>query len=254
MQEQLSIKKLCDLSSRAFAQSRYMYSNFLTSSEQSDQIAHEKELLSPYSFEGGDERCERRIAVFGSSELCGYEPAPPIVCIELAPKSSAFSEELSHRDYLGALMALGIRREALGDIFIAEKHDDQPQRGYLFCLDTIAPFIIDNLFQIRRTTVVCSLTDAPELPLPKLEQSRVNVVSERLDAVISAVWRLSRGLSAQLIRAERVYVNSRLCVNTSYSLKEGDAVSARGYGKFFYRGVSSETRKGRLYIDIERLV
>ena len=248
MQEELNLKKMLDLARRADGHCCYTNSDFLDAAQQSDLLAHANEMPSPFYFDGGHSACERRIAVFGSEELCGYEFTPPIVCVKIAPKSERFSEELTHRDFLGSLMALGIKREVLGDIFI------DGGCGYLFCLDTIAPYIIDNLIQVRRTSVVCTVTD--ELPMPemKLQTERVNIASERLDAIISAVWHMSRGNSAQLIKSQRVFISARLCESCSYQLKPDETVSARGFGKFIYRGIEKETRKGRLFVVIDRFV
>ncbi len=243
-----TLRRLLDLSARADLRCCYTYSEFLDAAQQSDLLGAARLFPSPFSLEGGHPSCERRIAVFGSPDTCGYEPTLPIVCVKIAPKNEKFSDELTHRDFLGALMGLGIRREVLGDIFIAEGC------GYLFCLDTIAPYIADNLTQVKRTTTVCRVVEEPPLPEAKIEQQRVNVASERLDAIISAVWKMSRGDSAKLIRAQRVFVNSRLCESTSSQLSDGDTVSARGFGKFIYRGMEKETRKGRLFVIIDRLV
>ncbi len=243
-----NLKRLADLSRRADAHCCYTYSEFLDAAQQSDLLCHSREIPSPFSLEGGHENCERRIAVFGSKELCGYEPSLPIVCVRIAPRNEKFADELTHRDFLGSLMALGIRREVLGDIFIADGC------GYLFCMDTIAPYVADNLVQVRRTTVSCDIVEEPPLPEVRMESARVNVASERLDAILSAVWRMSRGDSAKLIKAQRVFVSSRLCESCSYQLKPDETVSARGFGKFIYRGMEKETKKGRLFVAIDRLV
>ena len=248
MTDELNLKKMLDLARRADGRCCYTNSDFLDAAQQNELLAHEKEMPAPFYFEGGSGACERRIAVFGSEELCGYEFTPPIVCVKIAPKNDRFADDLTHRDFLGSLMALGIKREVLGDIFI------DGGCGYLFCLDTIAPFIIDNLRQVRRTTTVCETVSEPPVAEPTLQTERVNIASERLDAIISAVWRMSRGNSAQLIRAQRVFISARLCESCSYQLKPGDTVSARGFGKFIYRGVEKETKKGRLFVVIDRFV
>ncbi len=248
MRDELNLKKLIDLARRAEGRCCYTNSDFLDAAQQSDLLASAKEITAPCTLWGGHNSCERRIAVFGSEELCGYEFTPPIVCVRIAPKNDRFSDDLTHRDFLGSLMALGVKREVLGDIFISEGC------GYLFCLDTIAPYIVSNLIQIRRTSVVCEVIDEPPLAEVKLQSERVNIASERLDAIISAVWRMSRGSSAQLIKAQRVFISSRLCESCSYQLKPDETVSARGFGKFIYRGIEKETRKGRLFVVIDRYV
>lgn len=246
--DETNIRRLTDLARKADSHCCWTYSNFLDTAQQSELLSVRKELAAPFFLEGGHERCERRIAVFGSEELCGYEAAPPIVCVEIKPKNDAFAQELNHRDYLGSLMGLGIRREALGDIFVQDKG------AYLFCLDSIEPFITQNLTQVSRTQVVCGITENPPLPELRFEQRRINAASQRLDAVLGAVWHLSRGSAAELIKSGRVAVDSKICENVSYMLKPEETVSARGFGKFIFRGIDAETRKGRFFMTVDVFV
>jgi len=121
-------------------------------------------------------------------------------------------------------------------------------RGYLFCLDTIAEYIIQNLVQVRRTTVHCEITTPPEKCAELPEQTGVNVASERLDALVAAVFKLSRSDSQELFAKERIFVNGKLIVSASYSPREGDIISARSLGRFRYDGIDRETKRGRLRI------
>ena len=256
---ELELRKLADLARRAYARGCWEYSNFLDAAQQGMLLAAARDMDAPFELFGGHSRCERKIAVFGSEELCGYPAQPPIACVEIAPKSGVFAQELTHRDYLGALMALGIRREAVGDIFVTggadggeeERNRQGGSSAYVFCLENIAPYIVENLSQAARTTVVCSLTDDPPIPEQRFETRRVNVASERLDAVLGAVWRLSRGAAADLIKAERVMINARVCDSPSHILRAGDTVSARGFGKFLYKGESGRSKKDRLFVEAE---
>ena len=130
---------------------------FLTAAEQSQLMECSRDLAAPFTLEGGHPASERRIAMFGSEDLCGYSAEPPVTCMLIAPKNAKFADRLEHRDFLGALLNLGIRREVLGDIFVRE------EGAYLFCLDTIAQYIIDSLERVKHTAVVCSMIeDAPQ--------------------------------------------------------------------------------------------
>ena len=155
-----------------------------------------------------------------------------------------FSDALAHRDFLGALMSLGVRRSVLGDICIQEN------TGYLFCLDTISDYIIDSLREVRRTSVRCSLADPPAILIQPQPPALVNVASQRLDAVICGVYRLPRSLGKEMVEQGLVYVNSRLAQNASRILEPGVLVSVRGKGRFLYEGMDRETRKGRLKVQI----
>ena len=175
-------------------------------------------------------------------EGAGYESA--VACLQAAPASARFAEELGHRDCLGALMSLGIRREVLGDIV--------PQEGklYIFCLRSIAPYIAENLTQIRRTSVRVSIAAAPPEPPPPPPESGVVVASERLDALVAAVYNLSRAEAQRLFERELVLVNSLPARGGAAPVKPGDVVSVRGHGRFEYCGAQRETRKGRLRVGV----
>lgn len=239
--EKLLLKRAQELSVRAYSRCCWTNTEFLTIAEQ--DVVSRTETDVPVCFFGGWEGAERRIAVFGSEELCGYAAVPPVVCLQIEATAPKFAEELVHRDYLGALMGLGIRREVLGDIV------PQGKGAYLFCLDSIAGFICDNCGQIRRTAVsVSTVAELPALLIAPPEATQLVIASERLDALIAAAWKLSRSEAKQLVEDSRVFINSRLTVNPSAELREGDLVSARGLGRFRYEGAAAETRKGRLRV------
>lgn len=182
---------------------------------------------------------------FGNVEKCGYEVPFPIVCIHIAPLSSRFADDLNHRDFLGALMNLGIDRSTLGDIRAGEK------QAYLFCQDTVADFICENLDKVRHTSVKCTVVeDAGDLTAEEPEQISIQVQSIRADAVLAKVYNLSREKSLELFRAGKVFVNGRACENNARSLKAGDVMNARGYGKLRLEERCRETRKGKLSIDV----
>jgi len=232
-----------ELASRTSDRGYYSYSEFLTSAEQ-DTLCR-LHLTVPFTLEGGYPAAERKVAVFGSQDLCGYEEPTPICSLSIVPTSPKFADELNHRDFLGSLMGLGIRREILGDIIISEN------RGFLFCLDSIADYIIESLTQVKHTTVLVSRIETPPLSATQLpEATALIVASERLDAVIAAVYKLSRSESQHLFEQKKVFVNSRTEESLSFTLDAGDMVSVRGFGRFIYEGTEKETRKGRLRINV----
>lgn len=243
--EELLRRRAEELSRRAYG-GCWTNTEFLTAAEQSLIEERRRFLPSPFTFEGGHPASERRIAMFGSEDMCGYICPPPIDCVCIQPRNAKFADKLEHRDFLGALLNLGIRREVLGDIFVRE------EGAYLFCLDSISQYIIDSLEKVKHTTVVCSvIEDAPSALEVETELVEFNVPSERIDAVICAVYRLSRTQCQQLFDAQRVFVNSRMTEHSSRPLKEGDVVSVRRHGRFTYMGAQRETKKGRLYVAVE---
>ena len=86
------------------------------------------------------------------------------------------------------------------------------------------------------------------------EELSVNIASERVDAVIAAVYRAARQKAADAVNAERVYINGQTVSSAGKTLKAGDRVSVRGAGKFIYDGISGTSKKGRLFADIRKYI
>ena len=241
-EEKYTAARLKDLSQRAYGRSVWTFSEFLSLSEQ-DLV---RTCAScQYELVGGYDAAERRIAVFGSEELCGYKSEPPISVVSIEPAARKFADKLTHRDYLGALMSLGLKRSTLGDIVIKE------DAAYLVCLQSVVDFICDNLIQIKHTTVRCSPAERVPQPDEKdLEPVSLVTASERLDGLVSAVYKLSRSESKLLIEQGKVFVDSRMCLSSSSQLDESSIVSVRGKGRFKYLGVDRQTKKGKLSVSV----
>lgn len=235
-------KRLQELAEKSSRQNIYTFTGFFGMAQLDVFHRMERELSYAYpKLCGGSELAERMVVRFGSPEEMGYEEAFPIVLLKIEPSMQKYADTLGHRDILGALMHLGIERSTLGDIFLKDNC------GYLFCLDSIADFIVEELQKVRHTDVRCRRTEMSEelIKQEKVRQS-LTVSSERADVVIAGLYHLSRTGSMELFRTGKVYINGRLCENNSCFLKKGDAVSVRGKGKFFYDGVDRETKKGKL--------
>lgn len=245
MEVQQLKNRLHDLADRSYAQGVFTFTGFLGLGEQDAFWQEEPRLkYAGYTLYGGCENADRVMVRFGSVEELGYEVPFPIVCIHIRPLLSKFADDLTHRDFLGALMNLGIDRSTIGDIKVGEK------QAYLFCQDTIGEFICGSLSKVRHTNVKCSVTEgAGELVQEEPEIVCVQVQSVRVDAVLSKVYNMSREKSLELFRAGKVFVNGRLCENNARTLKAGDVVNARGFGKFRLEEGIRETRKGKLAIE-----
>lgn len=245
-EEQRLQKRFCELAEKACRQNVYCFTDFLGLGEQT--LFHQASVSFGHvrtELFGGHPDCERVMVRFGDPEEMGYEEAFPIVCLRIAPTAPKFAEALTHRDYLGALVNLGLERDTMGDILVGDRE------AYVFCLDTIAPFICDQLERVRHTTVTCRpVEEVPQAALPVLTEKTVNVASERLDVLVAAVFRLSRSQCLELFRSGRIFVGGRLTENNSRQPASGELISVRGYGRFLYDGVRAETKKGRLMAQI----
>lgn len=245
-EEQMLIKRFCELAEKSYTRSMFTFTPFLGLQEQ-DALwkAVRQTPHASVSLWGGREECERQMARFGDPEELGYEEEFPIVCLLVSPRQEKFAQALSHRDYLGALMNLGIERDTLGDILVQEK------KAYLFCAGSIAPFIEESLNQVAHTNVVCRITDS--IPAVCMEEPRREehlVASLRIDGILSKVYGMSRNQSMELFRSGRIYVNGRSQENNSLQLRQQDKVSVRGYGRFVFEGVKGETKKGKIRVGV----
>ncbi|MBQ9732794.1 MAG: hypothetical protein IJV74_01005 [Clostridia bacterium] len=246
----LEKKRFLELAKKSYNSGIYTFTDFLGLGEQSAFFELQRELSGiPYKLFGGAEGCERVMVRFGSEELCGYVEDYPITTLICAPLSEKFAEKLTHRDYLGAILNLGIDRSVLGDIVIRD------EGTYIFVKDGMADFICESLDRVRRTSVRCKRSDTlPKGDLYKTKELRVQAVGERIDAIISKVFSISRDDASSLFSRGLVFISGRCCESTSHRLKEGDLVSVRGHGRFIYRGVDSHTKKGKLNIIIEQYI
>lgn len=244
--EELLKKRFRELAEKCYRNNQYTFTGFLGLSEAACFYELEKELsYVPYTLFGGSDICERVMLRFGSQEQLSYTEEFPISCLKISPLSQKFGEELGHRDFLGALMNLGIERSTLGDILVFGKE------AYLFCHDNMTEFIMENLTRIRHTAVMC--TRAAELPTLKTEdktEEKIQASSLRIDGVTAKVYRLSRNEVTELFRQKKIFLNGRLCENNSQLLKEGDVISVRGYGRYQLSWNMGVSKKGKLNLTV----
>lgn len=197
---------------------------------------------------GGTEDCERQM--MGFSAEAPAETEFPIRIIKIRRKSKKFGQaDLSHRDYLGSILGLGIDRSKVGDILVAE------DSAVCFVAEEIAPYITAVLEQVSKTAVIAEETEGAEaIPQRQTETKRLTVASLRLDAVAGEAFHLARGKVQTLIGAEKAQVNWNIVTNTSHQLKEGDMVSLRGFGRFRVKTIGGKTKKDRTGLEIEKYI
>lgn len=172
----------------------------------------------------------------------------PIHAIRI--RGSGF-RELSHRDFMGGILSLGIERSTIGDIAVISEAE-----ALVFVLDKIASYIVSELRKIGRDGVRAELCDiAPDYEIPRrYETVDIAVSSARLDGVVRALTGKSREAAADMIRAGLVELRYFATDNISADVKEGDILSIRGYGKYIIGGTDGQTRSGRLKIKCKKYV
>lgn len=239
-----------ELADKAYQQNVYTYTYFLNEYEQdifyrSISAFH----YSGYCLYGGYSLSTRKIAVFGNANLFGYAPTWPIDCIWIKPLNHKFADELTHRDFLGALIHLGISRNLIGDIIV------ENNTAYLFCMEHITPLITNELIRVKHTDVSCSILEDTSLNIsPRFKDITGFVSSCRLDALIGLAFKLSRSQSIPYIQGNKVFVNGRLALSNSIGIKEQDVISVRGLGKFMFAKSEGLSKKGRQHILIKLFI
>lgn len=203
-----------------------------------------KEKVSNYRFFGGYNDSERCILAVAQRNVDIEDYYYPITGLSFLYKPEY---TLSHRDFLGSLMALGIKRELIGDILTGNG------RAVVFVKDSIKDYVITQIQKIGKVGVTVSEWDGIELPV-KNQSEIINctVSSARLDCIVSAVMPFSREKSATLIKQGIVFVNSIAIESVSCEVKCGDKISVRGNGKFVVGEFSGLTKKGRLKLTVEK--
>lgn len=157
------------------------------------------------------------------------------------------SDELRHRDFLGALMALGIVRESVGDILV------EAARTVVFFKNEVLPFVKANVSKIGKVGVTMQNGFAQPLPQgDRLIVATATVSSLRLDCVVSAVANTSRSTANELIEAGFVSINSQICEKSTRQLNAGDILTVRGKGKFIINNTEGKTRKDRTVLEFKK--
>lgn len=236
-------RRFCELSERAKACHSLFYSDFLNLSEQ--QVLFTALHTRDFYLIGGYEGAERKLAVFGADSLAEAEESEPFSILQIAPKSQKFAEALTHRDFLGSLLALGIKREMLGDIVLADNV------AYVFVKPKMESFIKENLERVRHTAVTVQRLEA--LPTSAIKEPLEDVLlasSPRLDALLASAFRLSRKDAQNLILSGKVFLNGREILKADTTVPENTIISARGYGRLKLLEQVGTTKKGKCRFSV----
>ena len=247
-EERFLMRHIEDLAHTAFSRGIARYSCFLSDREQElarAALGH-ADVHEGWRFDGGWPDAERKVLCLEPEYSYGESP---IRCVRLQCRALAGAAIPAHKDYLGSLMGLELRREALGDIVLPA---DQPGTAYVFALETAAQLICQELFQAGHTeltTEFLELDEVPEFPTAQREMRSATVSSLRLDAVLSAMLRCSRGQAAELIAAGRVEINHLPAEKPHAPVYEGDVFTVRGKGRFSLTALPGKSKKDRLITE-----
>ena len=197
-------------------------------------------------FYGGCDGAERTVLGVFPSFLPSEKALFPIAAVGFRYRSQA---ALSHRDFLGALLATGIKREKLGDIVLSEG------LAVVFADEELAPFLAESVTKVGSEGVRAQFPYTEPVTIHReFCEYQDTVASARLDAVLKAALRVSREEAARRITAGLVSCNHMPCEAVAHPIREGDVLSVRGEGRFLIAALGPVTKKGRLVIRIHKFI
>jgi len=188
---------------------------------------------------GGYENAERNmIGIFCHAPDDSF----PIQAVTV--KFNKFNNPPGHRDYLGAILGLGLDRSRVGDIRLGES------AAVVYVHSDVASFICENLTRVGRAVVSAKLGEVVFIKDKNHVKRKINVTSMRLDAVLAAGFNTARGKAATLIESEKVFVNWQAGKKTQI-INEGDTITVRGMGRLANIIIEGTTRKDKIVLSVE---
>ena len=177
-------------------------------------------------------------------------PESSPICLLDVVIPPAEHKTLGHRDYLGALMGEGIKREKVGDILVHEKG------AQIIVASELADYLAENFRQVGSASVL-----AKKAPISALNSTEIRTISlkftvssPRIDNIVSGVFGISRKDAVSAISHGKVFVSGREISKPDFALKGGEKIVLRGKGKAIYNGVTGTSKKGKVYINVEKYI
>ena len=249
IEERQFVKTIVEYSIRAEQQNRPFFTHFHNKDWMQSLLTKyvaQSTYLS-YGFFGGYENAERQILAVSPYTLDDAEYLIGILKIEV---KTGMGKALTHRDYLGAIMGLGIERNTVGDIILNESG------AYVFVEMSMIPYIRSQLISIGKYQKIqideIELKDV-HIEKPKIKVIETTVSALRMDTVCANAFGISRSECAKLIQGDKARCNG-LMAHVSDLVKEGDVVTLRGYGKAQIKSINGRTKKDRMHITIEKYI
>ncbi|MCH5252132.1 MAG: hypothetical protein J1F22_04085 [Lachnospiraceae bacterium] len=250
--EQFFKKHLLDLANRAYQENYPVFTDFMTTKEYAilNKSKGQFSGVTAICF-GGHEDCSRMMGGFFPEDFMEDSLSMfPIVCIRAQVRNDKYAQSLTHRDYLGAILNLGIERSMIGDIRLRD------QAAFIFCKGDFVSFILDNFVMVKHTPIDCEiLENAADIPPQEYEKIQRTVASLRLDNVVAAMIGSARKRAVELITQGSVVAGHEEHTSVSFSCKQDMIISIRGYGKYRLDiPPDSITKKGKQKINIYKYI
>ncbi|MBE7003114.1 MAG: hypothetical protein E7425_02355 [Ruminococcaceae bacterium] len=246
-EERLLLAHVLDKCEQSRGRNVPTHTEFLSPAEarSAEDLLHAAAIHDGWALIGGYERAERRMLCFLPDWQDEPDPEEYLAALRVRFRRE---DALTHRDLLGSLMALGVERARLGDILVSGDAAD-----VIVCAE-IKGHLLREWTGAGRAKLAPAPIALAELAVPeqRIREIRDTVATLRLDAVAATGFSMSRARASELIASGRVQLNHRETVKPDAPVREGDVVSARGFGKFTLAEVGGLSRKGRTAILIQR--
>lgn len=253
-EDKILIAKILDKMKFAENRNKFECSDFLDLRQQ--QIIKEmlvKRKYTEYKIDGGYYDSERKVVILYPENIDDEYIFKKIInqflSIIRITLPNELKGEFEHRNYLGGLMKLGIKREKIGDIIVREDGAD------IIVKSDISQYICDNIIHLTRfkkaKVIIKLINEIIYVPKEK-EIIKINIPSMRLDCIVGELARCSRNIANKYLEEERVFVNFKEEISSSKIIKEEDYITIRGKGRFRIKRIIGKTKSGRIALEIEK--
>lgn len=217
------------------------------------QIALVKNFLNKikqeqYQLWGGYENAERQIFIVLPDKESFSKQTLKVVRITLPEEEKG---KYAHRNYLGGIVKLGLKREMVGDILVDENGAD------IIVVSDFATILKEELKKLTRfENSKIEIVEIENLRKPNIQKEEIKIIvaSLRLDNIVSDLAKTSRSKAVEIIKQERVFVNGQNETKVSKQVKINDVITIRGKGRFIIKEITGTTRSGRPVITVEKYV
>ena len=248
-EERLDFSKVLDSLNFCQKYKKNVYTHFLNpiKTRQFMDVLSKEKINNVYNISfGGHALAERSVIGFFYGENSSYDEFP-VVAI-LVKYNNKYTKSLSHRDFLGSVLGLGIDRAKIGDILVSDGE------AIIYVLDEIVDYICLNLEKVSNVKVVASkieLNDICEKPISR-EEKKIVVASLRLDVILSSVFNMSRSKISKLILSDKVMINWSVVNNVSKMVYAGDILTLRGSGRVEILEIIGKSKKDKIIVNISK--
>lgn len=255
-EDKLLISKLIDKMELTVSKNKVEYTDFLDLYQRHllEKIL-KQENIKNYIITGGIEEAERNIILFYPEKLSSiinrdYSKAIPVNCIRIKLPKEMYNK-YTHRDYLGGLIKLGLKREKIGDILVFEDGAD------ILVLNEISRFLISNLNLLTRfSKSIIENIELYEVRTKEVSKQEIKIIvpSMRIDCIVAEILNTSRGNAEETINSGRVYVNFENIEKQTKQIKEKDIITIRGKGRFEIRSIEGRTKNDRIKLIVNKFI